>query len=84
MFSTIKVFFWSGRGGMGASLLLSLCCTSGLYFANLFIMNYTFQPNLCKGMEQNFDIPFYRMKQFPKLHFEDFHCTMNFLIEEMY
>ena len=54
MFFTTKGFF----GGLGgALLLLSLYCTSGLYFANLCIVNYTLQSDLWKVMEQNFDIP---------------------------
>ena len=41
MFFTTKGFFWRVRGGMGALLLLSLYCTSGLYFAKLCIMNFS-------------------------------------------
>ena len=45
MFFTTKGFL-EGKGGMGALLLLSLYCAWGLYFANLCMMNYTFQPDL--------------------------------------
>ena len=46
MFFTTKGFFGGLGGGMGALLLLSLYCTSGLYFASLCVMNYTLQPDL--------------------------------------